>query len=221
MGKNSLYTCKCCQPLTRICAGWQVHTIGMGQAQVACAENNCPAQQPFQHTDQTKYRLCSQGGVVEYPAGLSRNQKRWCRQYQQQLDATCTEPENEPKSEVILDRDMFNVALFEVGMSQKEAEPAEMDQPISMHTRSHSPSPTKATSVKPVSLKKEKTVAFPTVEITSQHMYEPPNVPISDLYVSQGKIDRNWREADRLMTRRRDWWNVKWAGRKKNVNEKQ
>ncbi len=51
-------------------------------------------------------------------------------------------------------------------------------------------------------------------------MYKPSNLPDVDLYVLQAKVDHNWREADRLMTRCKDWWNVKWAGRKRNNKEK-
>ncbi len=71
-----------------------------------------------------------------------------------------------------------------------------------------------------MSPKREKSVAFSAVEISGHHTYEPLNVPNTELYVSQAKIDRNWREADRLMTRRKDWWNVRWSGRKKNQNNK-
>ncbi len=64
---------------------------------------------------------------MEYPAGLSRNQKRWRRQYQQQLDATCIEPKNESESETISDGDMLSIVPLEAGVVQKEAEPTEMD----------------------------------------------------------------------------------------------
>ncbi len=155
---------------------------------------------------------------MEYPAGLSRNQKRRHRQYKQQLDATCLEPEIDLESETILDGDMPIVAPLEVDVAQTEAESIGMDRPISTRTRSRSPSPTKAAITESMSPKSEKTVAFPAVKISGHHTYEPLNLPNTDLYVSQAKIDRNWREADRLMTRRKDWWNVRWSGRKKKQN---